>query len=70
MSWAESVDEALCFGWTDGFRNGIDDVSYSIRFTSWRTSPFWSVVNIARFAKLQKDGRMTAAGELAFYRRK
>lgn len=33
MSWSESVDEALCFGWIDGVRKRIDDATYSIRFT-------------------------------------
>src|SRR5438309_629204 len=33
MTWSESVDEALCFGWIDAIRRRIDDDSYSIRFT-------------------------------------
>ena len=33
MTWPESVDEALCFGWIDGIRKRIDDHAYQIRFT-------------------------------------
>lgn len=47
MSWSESVDEALCFGWVDGVRRRIDEQSYSIRFTPRRKSSIWSVINIA-----------------------
>ncbi|MBB3221902.1 YdeI/OmpD-associated family protein [Pseudoduganella umbonata] len=66
MSWSESVDEALCFGWIDGRRTGIDDVSYSIRFTPRKASSIWSVVNIAKMDKLRAEGKMTPAGETAF----
>lgn len=62
MSWSESVDEALCFGWIDGVRRRIDDVAYSIRFTPRRATSIWSAVNIAKFEQLQTEGRMTAAG--------
>lgn len=66
MTWSESVDEALCFGWIDGVRRRIDDHAYSIRFTPRKASSIWSAVNIAKFAKLQEQGRMTWAGEKAF----
>jgi uncharacterized protein YdeI (YjbR/CyaY-like superfamily) len=33
LTWSESVEEALCFGWIDGVRRGVDDESYVIRFT-------------------------------------
>lgn len=46
--WPESVDAALCFGWIDGVRRRIDDVSYSIRFTPRRTGSIWSLVNTRR----------------------
>lgn len=45
---AESVDQALCFGWIDGIRKRIDADRYMIRFTSRRTGNVWSVVNIGR----------------------
>jgi len=66
MSWSESVDEALCFGWIDGVRRRIDDESYSIRFTPRKPSSIWSVVNIAKMDTLRAQGKMTAAGEAAF----
>lgn len=66
MSWSESVDEALCFGWIDGRRKRIDDDSYSIRFTPRKPASIWSVVNIAKIDKLRTAGKMTPAGEAAF----
>lgn len=66
MSWPESVDEALCFGWIDGVRRRIDDLTYSIRFTPRRATSIWSAVNIDKMAKLRAEGRMTPAGEQAF----
>lgn len=66
MSWAESVDEALCFGWIDGVRRRIDDKTYSIRFTPRKPASNWSAINIAKIAQLRAQGRMTAAGERAF----
>lgn len=70
MSWSESVDEALCFGWIDGVRKRIDDCSYSIRFTPRKTTSIWSAVNIAKFEHLSAAGRMTPAGANAFAHRK
>lgn len=70
MSWSESVDEALCFGWIDGVRKRIDDESYQIRFTPRRPTSTWSAVNIAKFETLQAEGRMTPAGAAAFKHRR
>jgi len=70
MSWSESVDEALCFGWIDGVRRRIDDDSYSIRFTPRKPDSIWSVVNIAKMDKLRAAGRMRPTGEAAFAHRK
>lgn len=69
MSWSQSVDEALCFGWIDGVRKRIDDRSYQIRFTPRKQGSIWSAVNIAKFEKLREDGRMTNAGENAYAHR-
>lgn len=66
MTWPESVDEALCFGWIDGVRKRIDDSAYQIRFTPRKSTSIWSAVNIAKFEKLQADGRMTPKGAAAF----
>jgi uncharacterized protein YdeI (YjbR/CyaY-like superfamily) len=69
MSWSESVDEALCFGWIDGVRKRIDEFTYSIRFTPRKPSSIWSAVNIAKHEKLVDQGRMTSAGAFAFAQR-
>ena len=69
ITWPQSVDEALCFGWIDGIRRGIDEDSYSIRFTPRKPTSNWSSVNIARVAELEKEGRMRPAGRAAFERR-
>lgn len=70
MTWSESVDEALCFGWIDGVRRRIDEHTYSIRFTPRKPSSIWSAVNIAKMEQLQAAGRMTPAGLQAFAHRK
>ena len=70
LTWPESVDEALCFGWIDGVRRRIDDTSYSIRFTPRKPGSVWSAVNIAKVDRLEQEGRMTAAGRAAFARRR
>ncbi len=69
MTWSESVDEALCFGWIDGVRRRIDEHTYSIRFTPRKPSSIWSAVNIAKVEQLQAAGRMTPAGLVAFSHR-
>lgn len=69
ITWPESVDEALCVGWIDGVRKGIDAVSYQIRFTPRKATSIWSAVNIRRVAVLTTEGRMTAAGIAAFEKR-
>ena len=66
ITWQESVDEALCFGWIDGIRKSIDADSYMNRFTPRRRGSVWSTVNTRRAAELLKRGRMRAAGRKAF----
>ncbi len=66
ITWPEAVDEALCFGWIDGVRRGIDAESYSIRFTPRRKRSIWSAVNIKRAGELIELGRMMPAGLAAF----
>ena len=66
ITWPESVDEALCFGWIDGIRRTIDEDSYTIRFTPRRARSIWSLVNVKRVAELTKLGRMQSAGLRAF----
>jgi uncharacterized protein YdeI (YjbR/CyaY-like superfamily) len=69
MTWPESVDEALCYGWIDGVRKSIDAESYTIRFTPRRQGSFWSNKNIASAKRLIKAGRMKSAGLKAFKQR-
>jgi len=69
ITWSELVDEELCFGWIDGVRKGIDDVSYSNRVTPRKARSTWSAINIARVRELIRLGRMRPAGLKAFERR-
>jgi uncharacterized protein YdeI (YjbR/CyaY-like superfamily) len=70
MTWSESVDQALCFGWIDGVRNSLDDESYTIRFTPRKSTSNWSAINIRKVADLTKQGLMRPAGIEAFKKRK
>lgn len=70
LTWAESVDEALCFGWIDGIRKSIDEVSYKVRFSPRRPSSIWSAVNIRNVQRLIETVRMTPAGLKAFEARR
>jgi|SRR5579872_109092 len=70
MTWAESVDEALCSGWIDGVRKRIDERSYQIRFTPRRPQSIWSAINVARCRVLEREGRMREAGLKAFAHRR
>jgi uncharacterized protein YdeI (YjbR/CyaY-like superfamily) len=69
ITWPESVDEALCFGWIDGIRKSLGDASYVIRFTPRRPSSIWSAVNVRRVGELTRAGRMRPAGLRAFGKR-
>jgi uncharacterized protein YdeI (YjbR/CyaY-like superfamily) len=70
ITWPESVDEALCFGWIDGIRKRVDEASYKIRFTPRRRGSIWSAVNLKRAQELIETGRMRPAGLRAFENRK
>jgi uncharacterized protein YdeI (YjbR/CyaY-like superfamily) len=69
ITWPESVDEALCYGWIDGIRKSLGETSYVIRFTPRKPRRNWSAVNVARVAELTALGRMHPAGLAAFERR-
>jgi uncharacterized protein YdeI (YjbR/CyaY-like superfamily) len=66
ITWSESVDQALCFGWIDGIRRSVDQERYCIRFTPRRPKSIWSAINIAKVEALKKQGLMTVSG-LAVY---
>jgi uncharacterized protein YdeI (YjbR/CyaY-like superfamily) len=66
LKWAESVDEALAFGWIDGVRKSLGEEAYTIRFTPRKATSTWSLVNVRRVEALTKLGRMQPAGLRAF----
>jgi uncharacterized protein YdeI (YjbR/CyaY-like superfamily) len=70
LTWSESVDQALCFGWIDGVRRSIDSESYCIRFTPRKPTSIWSGVNIKKIEELTNLGLMRPEGLLAFSLRK
>jgi len=70
LTWSESVDEALCYGWIDGVRRRVDDERFSIRFTPRQARSKWSLVNVRKVAELTAQGRMRPAGVAAFEARR
>jgi len=69
LTWPESVDEALSFGWIDGVRKSLGSEAYVIRFTPRKTGSIWSNVNIRKANALVESGRMQSAGLRAFQAR-
>lgn len=70
LTWPQSVDEALCYGWIDGVRKRIDENAYTIRFTPRRAGGIWSAVNVKRARELIAQERMHSAGLQAFEARR
>ena len=64
LTYAEAVDEALCFGWIDGLKKRVDELSYTHRFTPRKPKSNWSRINIQRVERLRVAGRMTPAGAM------
>jgi uncharacterized protein YdeI (YjbR/CyaY-like superfamily) len=62
ITWPESVEEALCFGWIDGIRRKLGDESYTIRFTPRKPTSIWSKINLATIERLIASGRIAPAG--------
>jgi len=69
ITWPQSVDEALCFGWIDGVRRSLGPEAYSIRFTPRKPTSIWSRINVDNVERLTKKGRMRPAGLRAFEKR-
>lgn len=69
MTWSESVDQALCFGWIDGVKHSLDQESYQIRFTPRKKNSIWSAVNIKKVEGLIEKGLMRNAGLVSFNHR-
>jgi uncharacterized protein YdeI (YjbR/CyaY-like superfamily) len=70
VTYEESVEEALCFGWIDGVRRTLDADHYTVRFTPRKPTSIWSKLNLERFARLMKARKVHAAGRAAFERGK
>jgi uncharacterized protein YdeI (YjbR/CyaY-like superfamily) len=62
ITWPQSVEEALCFGWIDGVRHKLDETSYTIRFTPRKPTSIWSKINLASMERLIASGRIAPAG--------
>lgn len=67
VSYAEAVEEALCFGWVDGLKKGLDEETFAFRFTPRREKSPWSPSNLARVERLIAAGKMTPAGLKAYH---
>ncbi len=66
MTYAQALDEALCYGWIDGVRRSYDEDSFTIRYSPRRRGSIWSKINVAHVERLINEGRMTAPGLAAF----
>lgn len=69
VTYAQALDEALCYGWIDGVRKSLDETRYTIRFTPRKPKSIWSNVNVRHVERLQKEGRMAEPGLRAYARR-
>ena len=63
IPYAEAVEEAICFGWIDGFEKGMDGDRYATRFTHRRQKSHWTDTNIERAHRMIEEGKMTEAGQ-------
>lgn len=63
LTYAEALDDALCFGWIDGRRNSRDEATFLQRFTPRRRTSPWSARNVGKVEQLIADGRMHPAGQ-------
>lgn len=69
ITYAEALDEALCFGWIDGVRKSLNETSYMQRFTPRKPRSIWSNINVKHVERLKREGRMHPAGLAAYERR-
>ena len=65
INYIVAVEEAICFGWIDGFEKGMDSERYATRFTPRRPKSNWTETNKDRARKLIAEGKMTEAGRAA-----
>lgn len=66
VTYAEALDEALCYGWIDGVRRSVDADTFSVRFTPRKPRSTWSRVNVRHVERLTREGRMAEPGLAAF----
>lgn len=69
ITWPESVEQALCYGWIDGLRRSIDDEAYMIRFTPRRPGSHWSRKNVESYRALERQGWIEEPGRAAWEKR-
>lgn len=69
ITYAEALDEALCYGWIDGVRRNLNETSYEQRFSPRKPKSIWSLINVRHVERLMKEGRMRPPGLEAFARR-
>lgn len=62
LNYADAVEEAICFGWIDGFEKGMDGDRYATRFTRRRQKSNWTDINKERARRMIEEGKMTEAG--------
>lgn len=66
VTYAQALDEALCYGWIDGVRRALDGDSFTVRFTPRKPKSYWSRVNVGHAERLKAAGRMTKPGLAAY----
>lgn len=69
ITWPQSVDDALCYGWIDGVRKSLNEDSYTIRFTPRKPTSIWSAINIDKMEALLKNGLVKPNGLAAYEKR-
>jgi uncharacterized protein YdeI (YjbR/CyaY-like superfamily) len=63
VTHAQALDVALCWGWIDGLRKGLDDEAFLQRFSPRKPRSIWSQINRTHVARLTAAGRMTPHGQ-------
>jgi uncharacterized protein YdeI (YjbR/CyaY-like superfamily) len=63
VTCAEALDVALCYGWIDAIRKGLDEATFLQRYTPRGKKSMWSQINRGHVSRLTMEGRMTAHGQ-------
>ena len=64
IPYVEAVEEAICYGWIDGFEKGMDGDRYATRFTRRRPKSNWTETNKERAQRMIAEGKMTESGRM------